>query len=69
MENKIIVAPSPHIQSNLSVEKLMYGVILALVPAFLVSVYFFGLPALFLTAIAIIACLVFEYLISICNRI
>jgi len=64
MENKIIVAPSPHIQSNLSVEKLMYGVILALVPAFLVSVYFFGLPALFLTAIAIIACLVFEYLIA-----
>src|SRR5664279_4110636 len=64
MENKLIVAPSPHIHSDQSVEKLMYGVILALLPAFFVSVYFFGLPALFLTAVAIISCIVFEYLIA-----
>lgn len=64
MENKIIVAPSPHIQSDQSVEKLMYGVILALLPAFLVSVYFFGLPAIFLTAVAIISCIAFEFLIA-----
>jgi electron transport complex protein RnfD len=64
MEKKIIVAPSPHIQSDQSVEKLMYGVILALMPAFLVSSYFFGLPALFLTLLAIISCAAFEFAIA-----
>jgi Na+-translocating ferredoxin:NAD+ oxidoreductase subunit D len=64
MENKIIVAPSPHIQSDQTVEKLMYGVIIALFPAFLVSIYFFGLPALLLTLIAIFSCVVFEFVIA-----
>ena len=64
MENKIIVAPSPHIQSDETVEKLMYGVILALLPAFFVSVYFFGLPALFLTLVSVVSCSLFEFAIA-----
>ena len=64
MENKIIVEPSPHIHSEQTVEKLMYGVILALLPAFLVSIYFFGLPAIFLTTVAILSCAIFEYAIA-----
>jgi Na+-translocating ferredoxin:NAD+ oxidoreductase subunit D len=64
MEKMIIVSPSPHIQSDQTVEKLMYGVILALLPAFLVSIYFFGLPALLLTTVAIISCVLFEFAIA-----
>lgn len=47
-----------------NVKKLMYGVILALLPAFLVSVYFFGVGALIVTAVSIVSCVGFEYLIQ-----
>ena len=40
---KLIVSLSPHAHGNESVEKNMYGVIIALVPAILASFYFFGL--------------------------
>lgn len=43
MANKLIVSLSPHVHSGDSVQKNMYGVIIALVPALLVSFYMFGL--------------------------
>ena len=46
MENKLYVSPSPHIHGGDSISKNMYGVLIALVPAFLVSLYYFGLGAL-----------------------
>ena len=46
MENKLIVSLSPHVHGGDSVKKNMYGVLIALIPAFLVSLYFFGLGAL-----------------------
>ena len=64
MENKFIVSPSPHIHGGDSISKNMYGVLIALVPAFLASLYFFGLGALVVTATAVIACVLFEYLIQ-----
>jgi electron transport complex protein RnfD len=42
----------------------MSGVIIALIPAFLASVWFFGTGALIVTATAIISCVLFEYLIQ-----
>ena len=45
MENKFIVSPSPHIHGGDSISKNMYGVLIALIPAFLVSLYFFGVGA------------------------
>ncbi len=47
-----------------NVKKLMYGVVLALLPAFLVSVYFFGIGALIVTAVSVVSCVGFEYLIQ-----
>ena len=44
--NKLIVSLSPHVHGGDSVKKNMYGVLIALIPAFLVSLYFFGLGAL-----------------------
>jgi len=42
----------------------MYDVVIALIPAFLVSLYVFGIGALIVTSVAIISCLLFEYLIQ-----
>lgn len=64
MENKLYVSPSPHIHSGDSISKNMYGVLIALVPAFLVSLYFFGLGALIVTAVSVAGCVLFEYLIQ-----
>ena len=42
----------------------MYGVLIALVQALLVSLYYFGLGALIVTATSVVACVLFEYLIQ-----
>jgi len=60
----IVISSSPHIHSGDSIGKNMYGVLIALVPAFLVSLYCFGLGALIVTGISVASCVVFEYLIQ-----
>ena len=62
--NKLIVSLSPHVHSDDSVKKNMYGVLIALIPAFLVSLYFFGLGALIVTLTSVVACLFFEWAIG-----
>ena len=64
MDKRITVSPSPHIHSGQSVEKLMYGVIIALVPAFIISLFFYGIGAIVVTGISIASCILFEYLIQ-----
>lgn len=64
MANKLIISPSPHIHSGDSIEKNMYGVLIALVPAFLVSLIYFGLGALIVTIVSVLSCVLFEYLIQ-----
>lgn len=64
MEKQFVISPSPHIHSGEKVSSLMYGVVLALLPALLVSVWFYGLPALLVILISIVSCMVFEYLIQ-----
>lgn len=61
---KWVISGAPHIHGAESVTKIMWGVVIALIPAFLVSVYFFGLDALVLTLVTVASCLLFEYLIN-----
>ncbi len=63
MENKLRVSLSPHVHSGDSVRKNMYGVLIALVPAFLVSLFFFGVGALIVTAASVASCVFFEWAI------
>ena len=49
MANKLIVSLSPHVHGGDSVQKNMYGVLIALIPALLVSFYMFGLGAVVVT--------------------
>lgn len=62
--NKLLISPSPHVHSGDSIEKNMYGVLVALLPAFICSVLFFGMGALVVTLTSVIACLLFEYVIQ-----
>jgi electron transport complex protein RnfD len=64
MENKLIISPSPHIHSGDSIGKNMYGVLIALIPAFLVSLYYFGLGALIVTCVSVASCVLVEFLIQ-----
>ena len=64
MANKLIVSLSPHVHSGDSVQKNMYGVIIALLPALLVSFYMFGLGAAVVTLTSVAACVFFEWAIT-----
>ncbi|MDY3120646.1 RnfABCDGE type electron transport complex subunit D [Porphyromonas somerae] len=62
--HKLLVSPSPHIHSGDSIERNMYDVIIALIPALAVSFYFFGWGAFAVTLTSVAACMLFEWLIS-----
>ena len=64
MANKLIVSLSPHVHSGDSIQKNMYGVMIALVPALLVSLFAFGLGALVVTLTSVDACVFFEWAIT-----
>jgi electron transport complex protein RnfD len=64
MADPIIISASPHVHSAKSTKNLMYDVLYALIPAFIVSVYLFGLSALIVTSVAVISCILFEYVIQ-----
>ena len=60
LENMLLVSSSPHIRSNESIQRIMLDVIIALTPAAIGSVYFFGLNALKLILISIASSVFFE---------
>lgn len=62
--NKLVISPSPHVHSGDSIEKNMYGVLIALIPALLCAVLFFGMGAIIVTLTSVLACLFFEYVIQ-----
>lgn len=64
MANKLIVAPAPHVQTLQSTQVIMRDVLIALLPALAVSVWVFGLNALLLTALSVVCCVAFEFLIQ-----
>jgi len=64
MDKLLTISGSPHVHTDDSIRKIMFSVIYAMVPAMLVSVYFFGLDAIRIIAISVISCVVVEYLIQ-----
>ena len=61
---KLIVSLSPHAHGKDTVERNMYGVIIALLPALLVSFWFFGIGSAIVCATSVIACILFEWAIN-----
>ncbi|MBM3403653.1 MAG: RnfABCDGE type electron transport complex subunit D [Bacteroidetes bacterium] len=64
MTTRLVLSGSPHIHGDQSVQKIMWGVVLALIPALLVSFWYFGLGAILITTVAVLSCLITEYLIQ-----
>ncbi len=64
MDKLLTISGSPHVHTNESVRKIMYTVFYAMLPAMLVSFYFFGLDAVRVMAISVTACVLIEYLIQ-----
>ncbi len=62
--NLITVSSSPHAFGKENVSGIMFRVIFALVPAFALSLVFFGIGALIVTSITIVSCVLFEYLLA-----
>lgn len=63
---KLTVATSPHIRSEETIPKIMWTVILTLLPATLVGIYLFGLPAL---EVVIISMLISVCVEGLCQKI
>ncbi len=62
--NTYNMGPSPHIRTSETVDKVMLDVIIALMPALLMSVYVFKLRALIVTAVSVIFCMLTEFLFN-----
>ena len=64
MSNLLNVSPSPHTHGKESTQKLMLNVVVALIPAFITSIFYFGIGAIIVKATSVASCLLFEYLIQ-----
>jgi len=58
MNKLLTVSPSPHEYSKESTKKLMYGVVIALAPAMLATIWFFGWAAILVTSVSVISCVI-----------
>ena len=62
--NKLLVSPSPHLHTKTSTGSLMRDVVIALLPAVIVSVLFYGWSALLLLGVSVVSCVLLEFLIT-----
>ena len=64
MNNILNVSPSPHLSSPETTRRLMYGVVIALIPALAASIYDFGMGAIIVTLTSVLSCVAVEYLVQ-----
>ncbi|MCF6184323.1 MAG: RnfABCDGE type electron transport complex subunit D [Bacteroidales bacterium] len=62
--SKLIVSPSPHQLGTNSVKKLMYGVLIALIPTVFIAVWFFGMGAVVVIITSVLSSVLFEFLLT-----
>lgn len=60
----MLVSPSPHLHAPVSTKTLMRDVVIALLPAVIVSVLFYGWAELLVLAVSIVSCVGLEWLIT-----
>lgn len=63
-EQFLTVSSSPHIRATHSTSSIMRDVVLALVPAFLVGIIYFGFKAAILTIVCVVTCVATEAIIQ-----
>ena len=60
----LTVSPSPHIHSEDTIQKLMYGVIISMIPALAISFFVFGIGALYVTLLSVVSCVIVEFILT-----
>ena len=60
--HELIVSVSPHVRGKETVGRIMWTVNFSLLPAFLMSVYFFGPRAVYVTGLCILSSIFFEHI-------
>ncbi len=60
----LTISAAPHLKSNLSTPRLMYDVVIALLPALAVALYYYGLGALTVVLISVLGCVLIEWLVQ-----
>ena len=61
---KLLVSPSPHLHTRTSTKSLMRDVVIALLPAVVVSVLFYGWSELLVLGVSVASCVLLEFLIT-----
>lgn len=64
MDRSFFISPAPHIKDTDSIPKIMYAVIIALLPAGVGAVYFFGMRVVWIIAIAIVSAVATEAILQ-----
>lgn len=62
--DKYLVSPSPHVHASVSTRSLMRDVVIALMPAIIVSVIFYGWDELLVLGVSVASCVLVEYAIT-----
>ncbi|MGM9608579.1 MAG: RnfABCDGE type electron transport complex subunit D [Oscillospiraceae bacterium] len=58
---ELTISSSPHVHSPVTTQTIMRDVLIALAPAMLGSIYFFGFRSLMVTLVSVAACVFFEW--------
>lgn len=59
--NRLLLTSSPHIKGRDTVRSVMLDVIIALIPALIMAIVYFGPRALLLTLVSVVSCVGFEF--------
>lgn len=62
--NRLLVSPSPHLHRAISTQSIMLDVIIALLPAVVVSVLFYGFSELLILAVSVLSCVAVEWAVT-----
>ena len=62
--SNLIISPSPHIHSKYSARSLMLDVIIALIPAVICSVVFYGWRELLVLGVSVASCVLLEWAVT-----
>lgn len=65
-ENRLIASSSPHLRSEDTTQKIMLDVIIALFPALIASIFYFGVRSLLLVLVSVISAVLTE---AVCQRL
>ena len=65
---KLTVASSPHIRGDFKSSRIMFDVMLALVPAMIVGIWMHGFRSLVVTLVSIASCVLLEWLYSVVTK-